>query len=93
MILDKFPNAKAIATPESFELMEEQGDADVGVKFWNSLFPNQLPEKPTIAAPLHSSNEFEIEAHKFIVNELALATRMILRSCTFQVLTWWFLVT
>jgi glyoxylase-like metal-dependent hydrolase (beta-lactamase superfamily II) len=67
MLLHRFPKARAIATPESIELMKEQ--AGEGRKFWESLFPNQLPDTVTCAEPL-SGNEFELEGNKLFVHRI-----------------------
>src|ERR1700692_2316603 len=43
-LLDRFPNARAVATPDVVKLMRQQASPDVLANFWNPLFPGQIPE-------------------------------------------------
>ena len=62
VLLERFPHAKAIATPESVELMHEQ----LGPKwlqFASQLFPGQLPAKRVAAQPF-DGDTFTLEGHE-----------------------------
>ena len=65
-LLEHFPNAKAVATPEVVEAMRQQLSPTLLEGFWRKLFPGQIPEHLPIADPLQS-NELELEGHKLVV--------------------------
>ncbi len=64
-LLEHFPNAKAVATPEVVEAMRQQVSPTLLEDFWRKLFPGQIPEHLPIADPLQS-NELELEGHKLL---------------------------
>jgi len=64
-LLERFPNAKAVATPEVVEAMREQVSPTLLEDFWRRLFPGQIPENLPVADPL-PSNELELEGHKLV---------------------------
>jgi glyoxylase-like metal-dependent hydrolase (beta-lactamase superfamily II) len=64
-LLERFPNAKAVATPEVVEAMREQVSPTSLEGFWRKLFPGQIPEHLPVADPL-PSNELELEGHKLV---------------------------
>jgi glyoxylase-like metal-dependent hydrolase (beta-lactamase superfamily II) len=64
-ILERFPNAKAVATPEVIQTMSEQLSPTWIDNFWRKLFPDQIPERLIVAEPL-GGNELELEGHKLI---------------------------
>ena len=64
-LLEHFPHARAIATPEVVEGMRAQLSPTLLEGFWRKLFPGQIPEHLPIADPL-SGNEFELEGHKLV---------------------------
>ena len=64
-LLEHFPNAKAVATPEVVEAMRQQVAPTSLEGFWRKLFPGQIPEHLPIADPLQS-NELELEGHKLV---------------------------
>lgn len=62
VLLERFPHAKAIATPESVELMHEQ----LGPKwlhFASQLFPGQIPANRVAAQPF-DQDAFTLEGHE-----------------------------
>jgi glyoxylase-like metal-dependent hydrolase (beta-lactamase superfamily II) len=61
-LLDRFPNARAIATSEVVDLMRKQMEPAYVKSFWESRFPGQLPNRIVAAQPLTSS-EFTLEGH------------------------------
>lgn len=64
-ILERFPNAKAVATPDVVEAMRQQVSPSALENFWRKLFPGQIPERLPVADPL-PSNELELEEHKLV---------------------------
>jgi glyoxylase-like metal-dependent hydrolase (beta-lactamase superfamily II) len=64
-LLERFPNAKAVATPEVVEAMRQQVSPTSLEDFWRKLFPGQIPEHLPIAHPL-PGNELELEGHKLV---------------------------
>ena len=42
---DRFPNARAVATPAVVKLMRQQASPDVVVNFWSARFPGQIPDR------------------------------------------------
>jgi glyoxylase-like metal-dependent hydrolase (beta-lactamase superfamily II) len=66
-LLEKFPNAKAIATKEAVsgmmkELAREQSDDP----FWKKLFPGELPDN-LVGAEILEGDEFDLEGEKLVV--------------------------
>jgi glyoxylase-like metal-dependent hydrolase (beta-lactamase superfamily II) len=64
-LLERFPKAKAVATPEVVEAMRQQVSPTSLEDFWRKLFPGQIPEHLPIADPL-PNNELELEGHKLV---------------------------
>src|SRR4030095_1246430 len=62
MLLDRFPNAKAISTNAIVNDMAEMVKPEMMENFWNKLFPGQIPAK--IAMPqVMEGNTFTLEGH------------------------------
>jgi glyoxylase-like metal-dependent hydrolase (beta-lactamase superfamily II) len=51
-VLEKFPEAKVVATPETVSRMAEAISPDGMDSFWRKLFPGQIPENLVMATPL-----------------------------------------
>ncbi|HTI09041.1 MAG TPA: MBL fold metallo-hydrolase [Puia sp.] len=66
LLLDRFPNAKAIATQAVAEECAEQVRPEVINSFWAPRFPGQIPEKLAVPRALQG-NEFELEGQKLVV--------------------------
>ena len=66
ILLDHFPNARAIAASSCSQSDETQIDPNFIENFWNKLFPDQIPE-PLIVPKALESNEFELEGNKLVV--------------------------
>lgn len=64
-ILEHFPAAKAVATPEVVEAIRAQVSPTWLEGFWRKLFPGQIPEHLPVADPL-PGNELELEGHKLV---------------------------
>lgn len=64
-LLERFPNARAVATPEVVEDMREQVSPTALENFWRKLFPGQIPDHLPVADPLQE-NELHLEGHKLV---------------------------
>jgi glyoxylase-like metal-dependent hydrolase (beta-lactamase superfamily II) len=64
-LLERFPRAKAVATPEIVNAMREQLSPAWIDNFWRRLFPGEIPDHLLVAEPLED-NELELEGHKLV---------------------------
>jgi glyoxylase-like metal-dependent hydrolase (beta-lactamase superfamily II) len=69
ILQDRFPNAKALATPEVVAKMKLQVTPEILNGRWRKLFPNQIPDVIGIADPLQG-NELDLEGNKLVVVRL-----------------------
>jgi glyoxylase-like metal-dependent hydrolase (beta-lactamase superfamily II) len=69
IILDRFPDAHAVAAPAVVEYMRRQAAPEVVESFWEPSFPGQIPSRLAIAEPLAEPG-FELEGHRFVVVDL-----------------------
>ena len=69
LLLDHFPNAKAIATAKVMKAMHEQIAPQFVKNFWEVRFPGQIPEG-LVAAEVLQGSEFELEGKKLVVEEV-----------------------
>jgi glyoxylase-like metal-dependent hydrolase (beta-lactamase superfamily II) len=67
-LLERFPNARAVATPKVVRVMRQQASPD-GLVFWKAGFPNQIPLRLAIADEL-DGNVIGLEGHELVVVEL-----------------------
>jgi glyoxylase-like metal-dependent hydrolase (beta-lactamase superfamily II) len=65
-LLERFPRAKAVATPEIVKAMREQLSPASIDNFWRRLFPGEIPDRLLVAEPLED-DELELEGHKLVV--------------------------
>ena len=65
-ILERFPNAKAFATPEVVNSMNEQLSPEWLNNFWRKLYPGQIPDHLMVAQPLED-DYLELEGKKLFV--------------------------
>jgi glyoxylase-like metal-dependent hydrolase (beta-lactamase superfamily II) len=63
-LLERFPNAKAVATPAVVKAMHEQL-APASVENWKRLFPKQIPDRLLAAEPLERG-QLELEGHALV---------------------------
>src|ERR1700739_1399468 len=61
-LLERFPNARAVATPNVVKVMRQHASPDV-LKIWKSAFPGQVPDRLVIAEEL-KGNVIELESHE-----------------------------
>jgi len=66
VLLDCFPKARFIAAPSAIQVMKEQVLPEYVAKFWESRFPNQLPERLVIAKEL-KTNILELEGERLLI--------------------------
>jgi glyoxylase-like metal-dependent hydrolase (beta-lactamase superfamily II) len=64
-LLERFPHARAVATPEVVKGMHEQLSPASVDDFWRRLFPGQIPDRLLVAEPLRN-RELELEGHKLV---------------------------
>ena len=64
-LLERFPRAKAVATPEIVKAMHEHLSPASIENFWRRLFPGEIPDRLLVAEPLED-NELELEGHKLV---------------------------
>ena len=51
-LLERFPRAKAVATPEIVRAMHDHLSPDWIDNFWRRLFPGEIPDRLLVAEPL-----------------------------------------
>jgi glyoxylase-like metal-dependent hydrolase (beta-lactamase superfamily II) len=68
-LLDRFPNARAVATPDVVRLMREQASPEFAGNFWRAFFPGQIPDRLVIAEEL-KRNVIDLEGHDLVVVEV-----------------------
>jgi glyoxylase-like metal-dependent hydrolase (beta-lactamase superfamily II) len=64
-LLERFPRAKAVATPEVVRAMREQLTPAWIDNFWRRLFPGDIPDRLLVAEPLQG-DELELEGRKLV---------------------------
>jgi glyoxylase-like metal-dependent hydrolase (beta-lactamase superfamily II) len=64
-LLERFPRAKALATPEIVKAMQDQLSPASVDNFWRRLFPGEIPNRLLVAEPLEG-NALELEGHKLV---------------------------
>jgi glyoxylase-like metal-dependent hydrolase (beta-lactamase superfamily II) len=62
-LLERFPHARAVATPDVVKSMHEQLSPASIEDFWRRLFPGEIPDRLLAAEPLEE-NELRLEGHK-----------------------------
>jgi glyoxylase-like metal-dependent hydrolase (beta-lactamase superfamily II) len=69
VILDHFPGAHGVATPDVVQVMRQQASPETVAAFWEKRFPGQIPQHPVIPDAL-TDPVFDLEGHDLIVVEL-----------------------
>jgi glyoxylase-like metal-dependent hydrolase (beta-lactamase superfamily II) len=67
-ILQRFPNARVVATPDTIAVMRYNSSPE-GRAAWGAAFPGQIPEKLVLAEPL-VGNAIELEGRELVIVEL-----------------------
>jgi glyoxylase-like metal-dependent hydrolase (beta-lactamase superfamily II) len=65
VILDRFPEARAVAAPAVVEHMREAVDPQAVASFWAQLLPGQIPDRLAVAEPL-TDGGFDLEGHDLV---------------------------
>ena len=68
-LLERFPNARAVATPDVVGVMRQQASPEFLEKFWKAGFPGQIPDRLVIAEEL-KGNVIDLEGHDLVAVEL-----------------------
>src|SRR5579863_3010634 len=68
-ILDRFPNAKAVATPNVLKVMRQQISPEFVASFWNARYPGQIPEHLVLPEELQG-NVIDLEGRELFVVEV-----------------------
>src|SRR6266436_8385408 len=68
-LLDRFPNARAVATSDVVKLMRQQTSPGFVANSWSTWFPSQIPERLVIAEEL-KRNVIDLEGHDLVVVEV-----------------------
>jgi glyoxylase-like metal-dependent hydrolase (beta-lactamase superfamily II) len=64
-VLDRFPNARAVATPDVVKVMRRQASPEYVASFWRARYPGQIPERLVIAEEL-KENVIRLEGRELI---------------------------
>src|ERR1700730_13411306 len=65
-VLERFPCARLVATPDVAKIMRQQGSPQFLASFWNPLFPGQISDHLVIAEEL-TENVIDLEGHDLVV--------------------------
>jgi glyoxylase-like metal-dependent hydrolase (beta-lactamase superfamily II) len=65
-LLERFPEAKAVATSEIVDAMHNQLSPAWLDNFWRRLFPGEIPDRLPVASVL-DNDELELEGHRLVV--------------------------
>ncbi|MDT0466446.1 MBL fold metallo-hydrolase [Streptomyces gibsoniae] len=65
-LLERFPGARAVATPAVVEHMKKQMAPEFVASFWNTRFPGQIPDTLVAAEPL-AGDRLQLEGHDLVV--------------------------
>jgi glyoxylase-like metal-dependent hydrolase (beta-lactamase superfamily II) len=68
-LLERFPNARVVATPNTVKVMRQNASAEALDGVWKPGFPGQIPDKLVIAEEL-KGNVIDLEGHELVVVEL-----------------------
>jgi glyoxylase-like metal-dependent hydrolase (beta-lactamase superfamily II) len=64
-LLDRFPNAKAVAMPDAVKVMRQQASPEYVADFWELRYPGQLPKRLVIAEELQG-NSIKLEGRDLV---------------------------
>jgi glyoxylase-like metal-dependent hydrolase (beta-lactamase superfamily II) len=68
-LLDRFPNAKAVATPDVLKVMRRQMSPEFVASFWNARYPGQIPEHLVLPEELQG-NVIDLEGRELVAVEV-----------------------
>ncbi len=64
-VLQRFPRARLVATPEVVKMMRQQASPQYLASFWNPRFPGQIADQLVLAEEL-SGNVMDLEGHDLV---------------------------
>jgi glyoxylase-like metal-dependent hydrolase (beta-lactamase superfamily II) len=68
-LLERFPNAKPVATPDVVKVMRQNASPEFLEKIWKAAFPGQIPDRLVIAEEL-KGNIIDLEGNELVAVEL-----------------------
>ncbi len=68
-LLERFPRARAVATPAVVKFMRQQASPASIANFWGARFPGQIPDRPVIAEEL-KGKVIDLEGRDLVVVEV-----------------------
>jgi glyoxylase-like metal-dependent hydrolase (beta-lactamase superfamily II) len=68
-LLDRFPNARAVATPNVLKVMYQHASPEILEKVWKTSFPGQISDRLVTAEEL-KGNVINLEGHDLLAVEL-----------------------
>ena len=68
-LLERFPNAKAVAMPNAVKVMRQNASPEFLRTVWKAAFPGQIPDRLVIAEELEG-NVIDLEGQELVVVEL-----------------------
>ena len=68
-LLERFPKARAVATPAVVKRMHQQASPESIANIWGAWFPGQIPDRLVIAEEL-KGKVIELEGHDLVVVEV-----------------------
>jgi glyoxylase-like metal-dependent hydrolase (beta-lactamase superfamily II) len=68
-LLNRFPNARALATPDVVKVMRQHASPEILERVWKASFPGQIPDRLVIAEEL-KGNVIDLEGHDLVAVEL-----------------------
>src|ERR1700684_1193628 len=68
-LLDRFPNAKAVATPDVLKVMRRQMSPEFVARFWNARYSGQTPEHLVLPEELQG-NVIDLEGRELVAVEV-----------------------
>jgi glyoxylase-like metal-dependent hydrolase (beta-lactamase superfamily II) len=66
IVLERFPRARLVATPDVAKMMRQQASPQYLASFWSPLFPGQIADHLVIAEEL-TENVIDLEGHDLVV--------------------------
>jgi glyoxylase-like metal-dependent hydrolase (beta-lactamase superfamily II) len=64
-VLERFPRARIVATPDIVKIMRQQASPQFLASFWNARFPGQISDHLVIAEELNG-NVIDLEGHDLV---------------------------
>jgi glyoxylase-like metal-dependent hydrolase (beta-lactamase superfamily II) len=68
-VQNRFPNARAVATPDVVRVMQQQASPEFVANFWSVRFPGQIPKRLVVAEEL-KGHVIDLEGRDLVVVEV-----------------------